>query len=128
MSLDCYCDYEPWQVYRSKTVKARKQYRCYECNAAIDPGEEHEYAFGVYDGYACQPRTCKACLAIRHFVKTNIPCWCWGHGNLIDDAKEIVRAAYEEAPDEVKGVAFGLGRLIVKARKARRNLNHGALQ
>ena len=117
--IDCYCDYDPPQVYSSRVVKARKEYRCYECHARIRVGDKHEYAFGVYDGYAYQPRTCMHCVDIRQFVVNNIPCFCWGHGNLIDDCRDIIQAAYEQAPDEVRGVAFGFGRLLVKGRRAR---------
>lgn len=119
MSLDCYCDYDPPSVYSSRMVRARKRYHCYECHSAINVGDRHEYAFGAYDGYTYQPRTCAHCVAIRQFVTNNIPCWCWAHGDMLSEARYIVEAAYREAPDEVKGVAFGLGRLMVKARRAR---------
>lgn len=119
MSLACYCDYDSPDFHRSSIVRARKAYHCYECGKSIAVGEQHEYAFGVIDGYSYQPRTCRYCLDIRQFVVNNIPCFCWAHGNLLDDARDIISRAYEEAPDEVKGVAFGLGRLLVKARRAR---------
>jgi len=117
--IDCYCDYESPDVYSSRMVKARKEYRCYECDKKIAVGETHEYAFGVHDGYSYQPRTCSHCVGIRRFVSINIPCFCWSHGNLVDDAKNIITAAYEQAPDEVRGLAFGFGRLLVKAKRAR---------
>lgn len=119
MSIACYCDYDAPEVYSSRLVCARKNYRCYECGKPIAIGERHEYAFGIVDGYSYQPRTCTHCLDIRQFVVNNIPCFCWAHGTLISDAREIISRAYEEAPDEVKGVAFGFGRLLVKARRAR---------
>lgn len=119
MSLDCHCDYESPDVYSSRNVRARKEYRCYECDAPIAIGELHEYAFGVSCGYTYQPRTCLRCVEIRRFVTVNIPCFCWGHGNLIDDCRSIIEEAYHQAPDEVRGLAFGFGRLLVKARRAR---------
>lgn len=119
MTLDCYCDYDAPEVYSSRIVHGRKDYNCWECGKSIIKGEQHEYAFGVADGATYQPRTCMSCVGIRQFVSINIPCFCWAHGNLIEDAKNIVRAAYEEAPDEVRGVAFGLGRLLVSARRER---------
>ena len=118
--IECYCDYESPEVYSSKRVRARKEYRCYECSSKIAVGERHEYAFGVADGFSYQPRTCASCLDIRQFVKNNIPCFCWAHGNMLEDAKNTVEAAYLQAPDEVRGVGFGLGRLLVKARQERR--------
>lgn len=117
--MSCYCDYDPPQIHRSKTVRARKEYRCCECDKKIAAGESHEYVFAVSDGYTYQPRTCSHCVGIRRFVAINIPCFCWAHGNLIEDAKEAISEAYSRARDEVQGVAFGFGRLLVKARRAR---------
>lgn len=119
MSFDCFCDYDPPEVYSSRFVRARKEYRCYECRKLIRVGERHEYAFGVLDGWTYQPRTCMGCVGIRQFVSINIPCFCWAHGNILDDARSAVQQAYEVAPDEVKGLAFGLGRLMVKAKRER---------
>lgn len=119
MALDCYCDYDRPSVYSSKIVRAKKEYQCCECFKPIRVGERHEYAFGVHDGDTYQPRTCLGCVNIRQFVSINIPCFCWAHGNLIEDAKNIVEAAYHEAPDEVRGLAFGLGRLLVASKRAR---------
>lgn len=119
MALECYCDYDAPQVYSARKVRARKEYRCWECSKTIRVDELHEYAFGVLDGDTYQPRTCMSCVGIREYVSINIPCWCWAHGNLIEDAKEIIQAAYHEAPDEVKGLAFGFGRLLVSARRER---------
>lgn len=117
--LDCYCDYDSPRVYSNKIVRAKKEYRCEECNKPIRIGERYEYAFGVIDDYAYQPHTCLGCVGIRNFMTINIPCFCWAHGNLIEDAKNTVEAAYHEAPDEVKGLAFGLGRRLVAMKRAR---------
>jgi hypothetical protein len=100
-------------------VRARKPHTCEECGRRINIGERYEYVFGVYDG-AFIAHTCSHCVGIRQFVQINIPCFCWAHGNLIDDCRNIIQAAYEQAPDEVKGLAFGFGRLLVKARRERR--------
>lgn len=120
MALECYCDYESPDVYSSRLVCARKPYRCDECDGPIFIGERYEYAFGVQDGYPYQPHTCLDCVGIRKFIQANIPCWCWAHGNMLEDARKIIEAAYSEARDEVKGLAFGFGRLLVKARRNRR--------
>lgn len=118
--LDCYCDYDSPDVYSSKLVHARKPYKCYECGHRIEVGERHEYAFGVSGGDTYQPRTCLHCRDIRQFVVNNIPCFCWAHGNVLEDARDIIDAAYHHAPDEVRGLRFGFGRLLVKAKRARR--------
>ena len=119
MSHDCSCDYDPPSVYFSRTVRARKEYCCGECGRKIAIGESHEYVFGVYDGYTYQPRTCCHCVAIREFVSINIPCFCWAHGNVLSDARMAIEAAYWRAAEEVAGLAFGFGRLLVKAKRAR---------
>jgi hypothetical protein len=117
MSIQCYCDYESPEVYSSKIVKARKEYRCEECSAVIRKGDQYEYAFGVTDGYTYQPHTCLDCVDIRQFVKNNIPCFCWAHGNLFEDCDNIIEEAYAQAPDEVRGLWFGYQRLRIKARR-----------
>lgn len=119
--IDCYCDYDPADVYRAKLVRGRKPYRCEECGHRITVGEKHEYVFGVWDGEPRHFRTCSHCLGIRQFVKNNIPCFCWAHGNLIDDARGAIEYAYDRARDEVRGLAFGFGRLLVKAKRARQS-------
>lgn len=117
--LDCYCDYDAPQVYSAKAVKARKQYRCEECSSPISVGEAHEYAFGVMDGWTYQPRTCLSCVHIRNWMKTNVPCFCWAHGNLFGDCEDTIQAAYEQAAEEVRGLWFGYQRLRIKARRER---------
>lgn len=117
--IDCYCDYVPVDVHRARKVRARKPYRCEECGKRIAVGEVHEYVFAVYDGDPSQFRTCAHCLDIRQFVQNNIPCFCWAYGNLIDDAREAIDAAYWRAKEEVRGLAFGFGRLLVKSKRAR---------
>lgn len=119
MALSCYCDYDAPSVYNSRTVRARKQYRCEECSVAINPGDVHEYAFGVSDGWPYTARTCIHCVGVRQFVSINIPCFCWAHGNLHEDIQNIVEAAYWEAPEEVRGLRFGIGRRIIAAKRAR---------
>ena len=55
-------------VSRTRIQKARKQYRCYECGAAIEPGTRYEYTFGVWDGSTSTFATCLSCMEIRdHF-------------------------------------------------------------
>lgn len=120
MSFDCYCDFDAPSVFRSKLVQARKAHRCYECSRPIRVGERYSYVFGVWDGSASSFHICSHCRDIRKFVQGNIPCFCWEYGNMLDDAKAAVEEAYFRAREEVVGVAFGLGRLLVKARRFRR--------
>lgn len=119
MSIDCYCDYDPPSVFSDKTVKARKPHKCTECSRTIEPGETYHYAFGVWDGFADSFHTCSHCTEIKQFVRISVPCFCWAYGNMLDDAKEAIQEAYWRAGDEVRGLFFGFGRLVVKAKRAR---------
>ena len=83
------------------------------------PGERYLYSFGVWDGYPSSHYTCSDCREIQRFLTGNLACFCWESGTLIEDAKEAISEAYSRARDEVQGVAFGFGRLLVKARRAR---------
>lgn len=111
MSADCYCDFDPPTIYRRRVVRARKVYRCEECTNRIQVGEQHEYVFSVYDGYADQFRTCSDCTDLRTWVKNNVPCFCWCHGSMRDDAREAIDEATWRAPDETRGLRFGFLRL-----------------
>jgi hypothetical protein len=122
MSYDCYCDYDQPSVFSSKIVVARKEHRCGECRRLISIGERYKYIFGVWDGDASSHYICEHCSDIQKFVTNNIPCFCWYYGSMLEDAKEAIQEAYFRAGEEVRGVAFGLGRLLVKARRARASL------
>lgn len=111
-AYDCYCDYDTPQVYNSRIAKARKQYRCEECGSSIPAGDQYERVFGVCYGDTFEAFTCKRCLLLRQWVKNNIPCTCWAHGNLHDDLRSSIQAAYERAPDEVRGLWFGFLRRL----------------
>jgi len=113
MDYDCSCDYEPAAVYNAARRKARKQHKCYECSGVILPGETYEYVFGVWDGRADNFKTCSHCVDLRTWVKNNLPCVCWAHGNLHDDLKENVRGATWRAHEETRGLMFGFLRRMV---------------
>ena len=112
----CYCDYEPASVYEASVVKARKRHQCEECGRAILPGERYERAKGIWEGEPATYNTCGQCLALRQFIKAHIPCFCWGHGRMIDDAREAVEAYGWET----KGLRFGAARKLREIREARR--------
>ena len=119
MSYDCSCDYDPPTVSSSRIVTARKPHRCEECPRVIQPGEKYRYTFAVWDGYPSSAYVCTDCLHIQKWVQTNIPCFCWYSGTMLEDAKEAITEAYFRAGDEVRGVMFGFLRLLVKAKRAR---------
>lgn len=114
MGYDCTCDYDRAEVYNLTTPKARKRYHCEECNGFIEPGEQYENVFGKWEGYVSTLRTCERCCDIRQWVKNNVPCFCWAHGSMIDDAREAVQEAADRAPKETIGLRFGLLRRLAK--------------
>lgn len=113
----CYCDFDPAQVYRQSIHVARKQYWCEECAGKILPGERYEYTFGVWDGDASTFRTCERCHDIRQWVQNNVPCFCWTHGRLDEDAQVAVEDAVYRAPEETAGLRFGLLRRKLERQK-----------
>lgn len=122
MSLDCFCDGEPPEFYRAAMVhKPRAQHKCDECRGVIPIGEPHERVAAKLDGHFMTYRTCSRCLAIREYVTAHVPCFCWAHGSLLEDARNTVDAYWPQAP----GLFFGYGRLAVKQRRAA-NQNNAA--
>lgn len=114
---DCFCDYEPADIYSAKAIKAaRKQHRCDECSRAIAKGEPYEYVFAVWEGRPDVFKTCCRCLALREFVQTNVKCFCWAHGNMIEDAMETADQYYEQG----NGLLFGAYRRKVLIERAAR--------
>lgn len=120
MSVDCFCDYDPPSVYRRQIVTARKPHKCYECSGEIGPGEQYEYVFGIWEGCADVFKTCERCYDIRQWVKNNVPCFCWAHGNMLDDAECAIDDAFWRAPLETVGLRFGFLRRKVEASRHRK--------
>jgi hypothetical protein len=112
---ECYCDYEPAQCYVVTKPHARKQHKCDECGGLMLVGEEYERVFAVWDGSAGNYRTCKRCLDLREWVKAHIPCFCWYHQNMLEDAMETAKHWSHEAP----GLLFGAYRRQVAIHRHR---------
>lgn len=119
MTIDCWCDYDPPEFWSSAIRTARKPHRCDECPRTIAPGEQYEAVAGKWEGYFDTFKTCARCLDIRQWVKNNVPCFCWAHGSMLDDAKETIEEACFRAPAETSGLRFGLLRRLNEARHAR---------
>lgn len=58
-------DYEEADFYSASLRRARKEYRCCECDDTILPGDLHEYVCGRWDGLFATYRTCARCVNIR---------------------------------------------------------------
>lgn len=110
----CECDWDPPSVYSKALHAARKEHKCFECCCSIKPGEKYERVFGIWDGSRDTFKTCSRCLSLREWVQAHVPCVCWQHGNIRDDAIEAARGWAHEAP----GLLFGAWRREVAIRRA----------
>jgi hypothetical protein len=59
---------------------------------------------------------------LKEWVKAHVPCFCWAHGNIIEDAIETARNYAHEAP----GLLFGAYRRQVAIMRQRK-LHNAAL-
>lgn len=116
MSAECFCAYDQPAFYSARTVTAGKQHKCSECFRAIQPGERYEYAVGKWDGHFDCFKTCCRCLDLKQYVKAHVPCFCWAHGNIIDDCYDTADNYAHEAP----GLKFGYWRRCVAILRAPR--------
>lgn len=116
MSYECVCDFDAPTVYNKTDVKAaRKEHQCDECRCTIRIGESYEHVWGIWEGDRGTFKTCCRCLALREWVQAHVPCFCWMHGNIREEAIETARGYAHEAP----GLLFGAYRREVRIRQAR---------
>lgn len=78
-------DYEPWEFYSDRTIKARKEHKCCECNRPITKGTEYQYISGKCDGYFSDYHTCLDCKNIR----SGLSCGPVGLSMLWDEIEEV---------------------------------------
>lgn len=116
MSAACFCDYDPAEFYSATTPTARKAHRCDECGHAISQGESYERVGAKWDGSLTVFKTCARCTALRQHLKVHAPCFCWAHGNLLDDARETWQHIERDAAGS--GLMFELGRMAVAIKRA----------
>ncbi len=108
---ECYCDYDPAVIYNRHIRRARKQYRCDECGRQINPKDTYERVDGLWEGFCWSTFfTCSSCHDLRQWVQNSVPCFCWAHGNMIEDAKAAIEDARYRAPEETVGLQFGFNR------------------
>ena len=100
---ECVCDWEQPDFYRSQQIRARKAHKCYECARVIYAGEHYEYTIGKWEGEVNTFKMCSHCLGLREYISAHVPCFCWLHGSMIDDAIEAAQEWSHEAP----GLLFG---------------------
>lgn len=108
----CYCDDgERPDVYDAEVRKARKSYACYECTTGIKPGERYERVATLYEGRWETTRTCCRCLDLRQYVEAHAPCFCWLHGSMLDDARDVI----EQYSTESAGFLIGASKRYMRA-------------
>lgn len=118
MADTCYCDYERPDCYWSSRPLARKEHRCEECGRRIQPGERYERVRMITRGdgpWTC--KTCLYCLAMRDLVESRAECFCWAHGNLVED----IRGTVDNLRYEIPGLAMAVGRIAVESKRDRAN-------
>lgn len=103
----------------SVIVRARKQHHCSECRIAIEPRDEYERTFGIWDGRPETFRTCMACVRARstmlRALRKHYPSWPheayeFYHGGL-----------FEELPNAWADTGeISVGRELVLARRRAR--------
>jgi len=102
-------------MYEASLRTARKAHVCYECARNIEKGERYESVAGVWNGEFSVYKTCPHCLSLREFVSKHVPCFCFGHGNIREDAIETARGYGWETP----GLLFGAWRREIAIRRAK---------
>ncbi len=110
--MSCFCDYDLPIFYRKSTYVAASVHRCEECGKAIQSGDAYEYVAAKWEDGLDVLKTCPMCLDLRQWVHNNVPCFCWAHGNMLDDARECIEDAWFRAPEETVGLRFGFARRL----------------
>lgn len=113
MAYECVCDYDRPDVYRRETRIARVPHKCYECCNTIQKGERYEYNTSLYDGDWNESKTCCRCLTVREYVESHAPCFCWLHGSMLDDAKNVI----EEHGNVSAGFYIGAMKRVLRAER-----------
>ena len=73
--------------FSSTTMRvARRQHKCQECLAAIEPGESYEINRGLWDDEWSTFKTCSVCLEIRKHLFCS-----WIYGCMWEDLAEELR-------------------------------------
>ena len=115
MNDNCFCDYERPSAYRERTRVARIKHACSECGGWITPSERYMSVWGVWEGEAQSIKRCPDCQAVLDWMTAHQPCFCWGHTNLLSDARESM--FYLAMTEYVPGMQIEMGRLLVASRR-----------
>lgn len=125
--MGCYCDYDPATFYEVRKIKAaRKDHKCAECRRKIRAGEPYTYTTGLWEEWFGTFHTCQHCQRLRDYLTISFKCYCWAHGDGFDELRDFLDDVTYRAPEEMAGVRFRVGRLVVAIRRARKESRHEA--
>lgn len=92
--MECYCDFEPADVYTTEERKARREHRCSECRGVIRKGERYQRASMAYEGRWSSYKTCPDCLFVIYEVGRTFfkECngWCHLHEGVIEGLEDLI--------------------------------------
>ena len=111
-AFHCDCGDESFVVSRSEYRRSSKERACEECDGRIKAGDRYQYTAGLYDGGWTSHYTCERCSDLVTWMRNNIPCFCWMHGNLHESVIETADEASFVLGDEVAGLRFGARRRL----------------
>ena len=75
-------------------------------------GDTYELVTGTWGGGPESTyRTCARCIAVKQYVLEHVPCWCFAHGNILNDARDTIEYYAPELP----GLWFGWARRHIAA-------------
>ena len=106
--MGCHCDVNQATVYWPSRPVARKTHRCYECGRQIRPGERYERVRGIWSDGPATFCTCVWCLAQRDRIEAAAECFCWEHGNLLDN----IHCWLDDT--DIPGIRMAIGRLKIE--------------
>lgn len=115
MTYDCYCDYDQPEFCNISTVKARKEHKCEECRATIQPGDKYKRTVGKWEGDLLTFATCGLCDELQQWASISVPCFCWAYGELHEEVRDMV----DQIKVDVPGIVFEWGRRMIKIERVR---------
>jgi hypothetical protein len=82
----CAVDWDEPRFYSTVERKARKLHSCDECRRTINPGENYQYAVGLWETKLSQFKTCRFCKVAQDWLLKE--CGIFLHGGLDEEIEE----------------------------------------
>lgn len=94
--MDCSCDYDVSTVWSETKHKARKEYRCTECNGHIRKGEHYTRIGSLFDGRWTTYRQCEDCKVticdLGQATRSAGGCFCYAACGLMEDMMHLAHS------------------------------------